>query len=117
MSAPRLPADPRAEPRTSRLPQLARTLAVMSMDDRTEHPATMSTHCRGPTARVTTWSPRMASAAAPPPIAGTPIDPPPPEIPGFAEKLDRTAVGGTGYRALRRYSHANVALLTSGTAY
>ena len=59
----------------------------------------------------------MASAAAPPPIVGTPIDPPPAEVPGFAEKLDRTTVGGIGYRALRRYSHANVALLTSGTAY
>jgi len=59
----------------------------------------------------------MASAAAPPPIVGTPIDPPPTEVPGFAEKLDRTVVGGIGYRALRRYSHANVALLTSGTAY
>lgn len=59
----------------------------------------------------------MASAAAPPPIVGTPIDPPPAEVPDFAEKLDRTAVGGIGYRALRRYSHANVALLTSGTAY
>ena len=59
----------------------------------------------------------MASAAAPPPIVGTPIDPPPTEVPDFAEKLDRTAVGGIGYRALRRYSHANVALLTSGTAY
>ena len=59
----------------------------------------------------------MASAAAPPPIVGTPIDPPPTEVPGFAEKLDRTSVGGIGYRALRRYSHANVALLTSGTAY
>lgn len=58
----------------------------------------------------------MASAAAPPPIVGTPIDPPA-EVPDFAEKLDRTAVGGIGYRALRRYSHANVALLTSGTAY
>ena len=59
----------------------------------------------------------MASAAAPPPIVGTPIDPPPAEVPGYAEKLERTAVGGIGYRALRRYSHANVALLTSGTAY
>ncbi len=59
----------------------------------------------------------MASAAAPPPIVGTPIDPPPAEVPDFVEKLDRTAVGGIGYRALRRYSHANVALLTSGTAY
>ena len=59
----------------------------------------------------------MASAAAPPPIEGTPIDPPPAEVPGFAEKLDRTAVGGIGYRALRSYTHANDALLTSGTAY
>lgn len=59
----------------------------------------------------------MASHAAPPPIAGTTIDPPPADVPAFAERLDRTAVGGIGYRALRRYSNANVGLLAAGTAY
>ncbi len=59
----------------------------------------------------------MASAAAPPPIVGTPIDPPPKEVPGFAEKLDRTTVGGISYRAMRRYSVANVGLLAAGSAY
>ena len=59
----------------------------------------------------------MSSSAAPPPITGTPIDPPPVEVPGYAEKLDRTMVGGVAYRALRRYSHANVGLLANGTAY
>lgn len=59
----------------------------------------------------------MASAAAPPPISGTPIDPPQAEIPGFAEKLDRITVGGVGYRAMRRYAYANGGLLAAGTAY
>ena len=53
----------------------------------------------------------MASAAAPPPIVGTPIDPPPKEVPAFATKLDSTTVGGIGYRAMRRYSFGNVGLL------
>jgi membrane protein len=57
------------------------------------------------------------TAAAPPPIPGTPIDPPPPEAPAYAGKLDRTAAGGVAYRALRRYSHANVGLLAAGTGY
>jgi membrane protein len=59
----------------------------------------------------------MTTDAAPPPILGTPIDPPPRKVPGYAETLDRTAVGGIGYRAMRRYSYANVGLLASGTAY
>lgn len=59
----------------------------------------------------------MVSAAAPPPIAGTPIDPPPKAVPGYAEQLDRTVIGGIGYRALRRYSFAKVGLLAAGTAY
>ena len=59
----------------------------------------------------------MASAAAPPPIVGTPIDPPPKEVPAFATKLDSTTVGGIGYRAMRRYSFGNVGLLANGTAY
>jgi membrane protein len=59
----------------------------------------------------------MTTDAAPPSILGTPIDPPPRKVPGYAETLDRTAVGGIGYRAMRRYSYANVGLLASGTAY
>ncbi len=59
----------------------------------------------------------MGSAAAPPPIIGTPIDPPPAEIPAFAEKLDQTAIGGIAYRTLRRYTYARVGLLAAGTAY
>lgn len=59
----------------------------------------------------------MAPAAAPPPIVGTPIDPPPKAVPAFATKLDRTTVGGIGYRAMRRYSFGNVGLLANGTAY
>ena len=56
-------------------------------------------------------------SAAPPPIIGTPIDPPSGAVPAFAEKLDRTTVGGIGYRTLRRYTYAKVGLLAAGTAY
>ena len=59
----------------------------------------------------------MAAAAAPPPIVGTSIDPPPREVPRYAERLDRTAAGGIAYRAMRRYTYAHVGLLSSGTAY
>jgi membrane protein len=59
----------------------------------------------------------MAAAAAPPPIVGTPIDPPPREVPQYAERLDRTAAGGIAYRAITRYGYAHVGLLVSGTAY
>jgi len=59
----------------------------------------------------------MASAAAPPPIDGTVIDPPPSDPPAFAQKLDQTTVGGVAYRAMIRYNYAKVGLLASGTAY
>jgi membrane protein len=59
----------------------------------------------------------MAPAAAPPPIVGTRIDPPPKEVPAFAAKLDRSTIGGIGYRSMRRYSFGNVGLLANGTAY
>lgn len=59
----------------------------------------------------------MATAAAPPPIVGASVDPPPRDVPGYADKLDRTAVGAIAYRALERYSYAHVGLLSSGTAY
>ncbi len=55
--------------------------------------------------------------AAPPPITGAPNDPPQREVPKYAEKLDEYQVGGVGYRAMRRYSHANVGLLAAGSAY
>lgn len=57
------------------------------------------------------------AVAAPRPISGEPHDPPQPEVPAYAEKLDQTAVGGVAYRALRRYIHANVGLLAAGSAY
>ena len=59
----------------------------------------------------------MTAAAAPPPIVGTSIDPPPRDVPGYAQRLDRTVVGGIAYRAMRRYTYAHVGLLSSGTAY
>ena len=59
----------------------------------------------------------MAAAAAPPPIAGTSVDPPPHDVPAYAERLDRTVAGGIAYRAVRRYTYAHVGLLSSGTAY
>src|SRR4051812_23745714 len=59
----------------------------------------------------------MAAAAATPPIAGTTIDPPPREVPRYAERLDRTVLGGIAYRAMGRYTYAHVGLLSSGTAY
>ena len=59
----------------------------------------------------------MSAAAAPPPIAGTSVDPAPRDVPAYAERLDRTTAGGIAYRALRRYTYAHVGLLASGTAY
>lgn len=55
--------------------------------------------------------------AAPPPINGEPNDPPQREVPDYAERLDGFAVTGVGYRAMRRYSHANIGLLAAGSAY
>lgn len=59
----------------------------------------------------------MISVAAPAPISGEHIDPPPPDVPGYVEKLERSTVGRIGYRAFQRYSYANVGLLANGTAY
>jgi membrane protein len=59
----------------------------------------------------------MSFFAAPPPIHGIRIDPPPKEPPGYAELLDRSTVGGVAVRAWHRYSYANVGLLAAGTAY
>ena len=64
----------------------------------------------------------MATAAAPPPIPGEGIDPPPKEVPEVIQRLEQgdgataTAVG-VGYRALNRFSHANASLLAAGTTY
>jgi membrane protein len=55
--------------------------------------------------------------AAPPPISGAPIDPPQREVPDYAEKLDKHAITGVAYRAMKRYTHANVGLLAAGSAY
>ncbi len=68
-------------------------------------------------ARGTATVPVMPIAAAPPPMTGVPTDPPPKDVPSYAEKLDKTAVGGIAYRAWQRYSHANVGLLAAGTGY
>jgi len=68
-------------------------------------------------ARGATTVPVMPIAAAPPPITGVPTDPPPKDVPGYAEKLDQTAVGGIAYRAWQRYAHSNVGLLAAGTGY
>ncbi len=57
------------------------------------------------------------TVAASPPIVGEPADPPQPETPGYAEKLDQHSVGGVAYRAYLRYRHANVGLLAAGSAY
>src|SRR4051794_26896071 len=73
--------------------------------------------CQGASASAPVYGLPMSSAAAPPPITGTPIDPPPVKVPTYAEKLDQTDVGGIAYRAMRRYSYANVGLLANGTAY
>jgi membrane protein len=60
----------------------------------------------------------MRPAAAPPPIIGVSIDPPPrPVPPAVVERLDRSTLGGIAYRAARRYSYANAGLLAAGTAY
>lgn len=58
-----------------------------------------------------------SSAAAPLPIAGTPVDPPAPDVPSIAVKLDQTTIGGVAYRAMRRFNYAKAGLLAAGTAY
>jgi uncharacterized BrkB/YihY/UPF0761 family membrane protein len=45
------------------------------------------------------------------------VDPPPRDVPPYAERLDRTSAGGVAYRALDRYVYAHGGLLSSGTAY
>lgn len=61
----------------------------------------------------------MGTRAAPEPIRGTRIDPPPNEQPpavvGTLEQ--RVAAVGTGYRAFQRFSGSNASLLAAGTTY
>jgi uncharacterized BrkB/YihY/UPF0761 family membrane protein len=68
-------------------------------------------------AHVTRSSGSRPAAAAPRPIAGTSVDPPPRGVPPYAERLDRFAAGGVAYRAMDRYLYAHAGLLSSGTAY
>ena len=67
-------------------------------------------------ARLTGGMPKVV-AAAPRPIVGPSADPPPRDVPRYAERLDRTVAGGIAYRAMKRYTYAHVGLLSSGTAY
>ncbi len=60
----------------------------------------------------------MTQVAAPRPIDGIAIDPPPKDVPGYATAIDeRSEVGGIVLRAKGRYAYANVGLLAAGTAY
>lgn len=57
-------------------------------------------------------------AAIPPPIPGTPVDPPLKEVEHTIRKIDdKSESAGAGYRAFLRYSYANASLLAAGTAY
>lgn len=64
----------------------------------------------------------MPAAAAPPPIPGEIIDPPPKDVPEVVQRIEQgdgataTAVG-VGYRALNRFSYAKATLLAAGTTY
>ncbi len=64
----------------------------------------------------------MTVIAAPPPIPGEPIDPPPKAPPELIEDLDdadggTTTAVGVGYRAISRFNYARSTLLAAGTAY
>lgn len=60
----------------------------------------------------------MASIAAPPPIPGKQIDPPPKDPPQIVETIDeRSNVAGIAYRAFNRFSFAKATLLSAGTTY
>ncbi len=64
----------------------------------------------------------MTTIAAPPPIPGEVIDPPPKDVPDVVEKLEAKdgavgTVAGVGYRAMSRYSFSKVGLLAAGTTY
>ncbi len=57
----------------------------------------------------------MAVVASPPPIPGTPIDPPPKDPPDMVRGKDSLA--GIAYRAYSRFSYAKSTLLAAGTTY
>jgi len=64
----------------------------------------------------------MAIMTTPPPIPGTPLDPPPKAAPDKVRELEARegAVGtgvGIGYRAFARFSQAKATLLAAGTTY
>ncbi len=64
----------------------------------------------------------MVAIAAPPPIPGEPIDPPPKAAPEVVQDLDEaegaaTIAVGVGYRALIRFNYARSTLLAAGTTY
>lgn len=64
----------------------------------------------------------MSVTTTPPPIPGTPLDPPPKPAPEKVRQLEARdgAVGtgvGVGYRAFSRFSHAKATLLAAGTTY
>lgn len=64
----------------------------------------------------------MSAIAAPPPIPGEPLDPPPKAPPDIVADLEdgdgaATAAVGVGYRAMTRFTHARATLLAAGTTY
>lgn len=60
----------------------------------------------------------IAQSAAPPPIPGTPLDPPPKQVAQTVRKVEqRSGVAAGGYRAFLRFSFANASLLAAGTTY
>ncbi len=64
----------------------------------------------------------MTTIAAPPPVPGEVIDPPPKDVPDVVEKLEAKegavgTVAGVGYRAMSRYSFSKGGLLAAGTTY
>jgi membrane protein len=64
----------------------------------------------------------MDVVAAPPPIPGTPLDPPPKAAPEVIQQLDEsegaaTDAVGVGYRAIVRFNYAGSTLLAAGTTY
>jgi membrane protein len=64
----------------------------------------------------------LIALAAPPPVPGEPIDPPPKSAPDLVRRFEGSgnAAGhavGVGYRAMLRFSHAKAGLLAAGTTY
>lgn len=64
----------------------------------------------------------MEGRAAPPPIPGELIDPPPKAIPDAVQRIEAkdgaaSNTVGVGYRAFQRFSHAQAGLLAAGTTY